>query len=193
MGPSILDYTVNGRVQERIGNTSDYTAPHNAYRCQGKDRWCAVAVYTDDEWANFCEVIGKPGLNDDPKYGSFTVRKENEEDLDAIVNEWTSTRTAEEVMDLMQKAGIAACVVETGEDVLDKDPQLKHRGTFVELDHPEQGKYRSQMGHHFQLSKYTAEMKRSPLLGEHNEYVFKELLGVPDDEFDRLVKEGVID
>jgi crotonobetainyl-CoA:carnitine CoA-transferase CaiB-like acyl-CoA transferase len=132
-------------------------------------------------------------LKDNPEYASLAARKENEGSLDAIVNEWTSSRTAEEVMDMMQKAGIAAGIVETGEDLLDKDPQLKHRHTFWELDHPEQGKYRSQTGHHFILSKYTPEMKRSPLLGEHNEYVLKELLGVPDDEFDRLVKEGVID
>jgi benzylsuccinate CoA-transferase BbsF subunit len=193
MAPSILDYTVNGRIEERMGNKIDYAAPHNAYRCQGNDRWCVIAVYTEDEWASFCEVIGRPELKDEPKYASLAARKENEEALDAIVNEWTSPRTAEEVMDLMQKAGIAAGVVATGEDILDKDPQLKHRHTFWELDHPEQGKYRSQTGHHFILSKYTPEMKRSPLLGEHNEYVFKELLGVPDDEFDRLVKEGVID
>ena len=56
--------------------------------------WCAVAVYTEDEWQCFCDVIGKPELKDDPKYASMAARKENEEDLDAIVNEWTSSRSA---------------------------------------------------------------------------------------------------
>jgi benzylsuccinate CoA-transferase BbsF subunit len=197
MAPSILDYVVNDRVEERMGNMNDHAAPHNAYRCQGEDRWCAIAVFTGEEWASFCGVIGKPELKDNPKFATLKARKENEEELDGIVNEWTTPRTAEEVMGLMQKAGIAASVVETGEDLLDKDPQLKYRGTFVELDHPEYPevdipKYRTQQGNHFTLSKYTPQLKRAPLLGEHNEYVFKELLGLPDDEYERLLKDGVL-
>jgi crotonobetainyl-CoA:carnitine CoA-transferase CaiB-like acyl-CoA transferase len=87
---------------------------------------------------------------------------------------------------------VAAGVVETGEDLLDHDPQFKYRRTFVELEYPGVGKYRTHLGVHFQLSKYTCNIARAPLLGEHNEYVFKEILGMPDDEFDKLVKEEVI-
>jgi crotonobetainyl-CoA:carnitine CoA-transferase CaiB-like acyl-CoA transferase len=76
---------------------------------------------------------------------------------------------------------------------MDKDPQLRHRNFFVELEYPEFGKYHTQEGAHFKLSKYTCDMNVAPLLGQHNEYVFKEILGLPDDEYSRLVEEGVID
>lgn len=193
MAPLVLDYVVNKRVVGRMGNQCPYAAPHNAYRCQGEDRWCAIAVFTDEEWESFCKVIGNPALIDDPRFATLLARKENEEELDRLVNEWTINHSAEEVMDMMQAGGVAAGVVETGEDLLDKDPQYKHRQTFREVEYPGIGKYRTHVGAHFLLSKYAYDIKRAPLLGEHNEYVLKELLGIPDDEFDKLVKEGVID
>ena len=194
MSPLVLDYVVNKRVATRMGNQSSYAAPHNAYKCTGEDRWCAIAVFTDEEWQNFCKVIGKPAMANNPKFSTLVARKENEEELDRLVSEWTANHTAEEVMTLMQSAGVAAGVVETGEDLMEKDPQLKHRHTFTELEYPgDVGKYRTQSGAHFQLSKYNCEMKVAPLMGEHNEYVFKGLLGMPDAEFDQLVKDGVID
>ncbi|MEE8418782.1 MAG: CoA transferase, partial [Dehalococcoidales bacterium] len=130
MAPLVLDYGVNDRVVGRMGNRLPNAAPHNAYRCQGEDRWCAIAVFTDDEWNSFCNVIGSPALAADPRFASLTSRKDNEEELDILVNEWTVSRTAEEVMKMMQEAGVAAGVVETGEDLLDNDAQYKHRHTF---------------------------------------------------------------
>jgi crotonobetainyl-CoA:carnitine CoA-transferase CaiB-like acyl-CoA transferase len=193
LAPLVLDYVVNKRVVGRMGNQCPYAAPHNAYRCQGEDRWCAIAVFTDEEWESFCKVIGNPALANDPRFATLLARKENEEELDRLVTEWTVNRSAEEVMNMMQAGGVAAGVVETGEDLLDKDPQYKHRQTFREVEYPGIGKYRSHVGAHFLLSKYVYDIKRAPLLGEHNEYVCKELLGMRDDEFDKLVKEGVID
>ncbi|MEE8418739.1 MAG: CoA transferase [Dehalococcoidales bacterium] len=193
MAPLVLDYSANQRVATREGNKHPDAAPHNAYRCTGEDRWCAIAVFTDEEWQSFCAVTGNPSLSKDSRFATLAARKENEEELDGLVNEWTGSRPAEEVMNLMQAAGIAAGVVETGEDLMDKDPQLKHRNFFKELEYPGIGKYRSHAGPHFQLSKYDYELKAAPLLGEHNEYVFKEILGLPEDEFEKLVQAGVID
>jgi benzylsuccinate CoA-transferase BbsF subunit len=96
-------------------------------------------------------------------------------------------------MTAMQNAGVPAGVVETGQDLLDRDPQLKHRGTFTELDHPDGGRYRTQAGPHFLLSRTRFDVKRAPRLGEHNEYVFKGILGLADEDYQKLVKEGVID
>ncbi|MFC2038294.1 CaiB/BaiF CoA transferase family protein [Chloroflexota bacterium] len=192
MAPLVLDYGVNNRVLGRMGNKNSHAAPHNAYRCLGEDRWCTIAVFNDEEWQSFCGVIGNPSLAEDPRFSTLVARKENEEELDAIVNEWTGSRTAEEIMDLMQKAGVASGIVETGEDMMEKDPHLKERGFFVELEYPGIGKYRTQRGTHFLLSKYDCQLAVAPLLGEHNEYVFKELLGIPEEEFKALVEEGVI-
>jgi benzylsuccinate CoA-transferase BbsF subunit len=192
MAPLILDHSVNKQPTDRMGNECTYAAPHNAYRCLGEDRWCAISVFTDEEWESFCGVIDNPGLAKDPMFATIPARKKNEEKLDKLVTEWTNSRSPEEVMNAMQTAGVPAGVVQTGEDLMDHDPQLKYRHYFTELDHPEVGKYRTNSGAHFRLSKYEDELVRAPLLGEHNEYVFKKILGVPDDEYDKLVEEEVI-
>ncbi len=197
MAPSILEYAVNGRILERMGNWSEYASPNAAYQCIGDDRWCAVTVANEEEWKIFCGVIGQPELAANPKFANLEARKANEVELDALVTKWTLTKTAEEVMDLLQKAGVAAAVVATGEDLMDKDPQIQYRGSFVAVDHPEypakvkKPKYRTQTGNHFKMSKYTPEITSVPKLGEHNEYVFKELLGVSDEDYEAMKAKDV--
>ena len=189
----VLEYSVNHRTPARMGNKCEYAAPYNAYRCLGEDRWCAIAVMDDAEWASFCKVIGSPDWTTEERFTTLLGRKEHEEDLDRLINEWTGVRTAEDVMNLMQQAGVPAGIVETGEDILDKDPQFRHRHTFVDLEHPEGGRYRTQTGPHCLLSKAEWTMRRAPRLGEHNEQVFKGVLGLSDAEYDRLVREKIID
>jgi len=192
IAPLILDYIVNRRVASRMGNGSPYAAPHGAYRCRGEDRWCAIAVFTDEEWRSFCKVIGNPAWTKEPEFTTLPARKENEEKLDRLVEEWTIKYSAEEVMIMMQAAGVAAGVLETGEDLLEHDPQLRHRHFFWELDHPEVGKYYA-FGPSFVLSKSRCELKRAPLLSEHNQYALKQILGMSDEEIAGLVIEGVIE
>jgi crotonobetainyl-CoA:carnitine CoA-transferase CaiB-like acyl-CoA transferase len=192
MAPLILDYVVNQRIANRMGNRHIYAAPHGAYRCRGEDRWCVIAVFTDEEWQNFARVIGNPQWTNDLKFSTLVARKENEDELDRLVQEWTINYAAEEVMGLMQAAGVAAGVVETCEDQMERDPHLKQRGYFHELDHPEGFKHRVPR-HAFVLSKLPGEVRRAPLLGEHNEYALKELLGMSDEEIAELVIEGVVE
>lgn len=190
--PLVLDYVVNGRIAGRVGNRSAYAAPHGAYRCRGEDRWCAIATNTDEEWRSFGKVTGDPAWTRDKKFASLLARKENEDELERLVEAWTVNQSAEEVMTLMQAAGVGAGVVQTTEDAMEKDPQLKHRKLFRELDHPELGKYRGIVPA-FVLSKSSLEVRRAPLLSEHNEYALKELLGLPEEEIAELVIEEVIE
>ncbi|MBI2329705.1 MAG: CoA transferase, partial [Chloroflexi bacterium] len=192
MAPLILDYVVNQRVANRIGNRCDDAAPHGAYRCRGQDRWCAIAVFSDEEWQNFGKVIGNPAWVKKSKFRTLPSRKENEDELERLVEAWTINHSAEEVMTMLQAAGVAAGVVETGEDLLEHDPQLKHRRFFQQLDHPEIGKHYAR-GPAFMLSKVPCELRRAPLLGEHNEYALKEILGMTDEEIAELVIEGVVE
>ncbi|MBI2329706.1 MAG: CoA transferase [Chloroflexi bacterium] len=192
MAPLILDYVVNQRVASRMGNRSNDAAPHGAYRCRGQDRWCAIAVFSDEEWQNFGKVIGNPAWVKKSKFRTLPSRKENEDELERLVEAWTINHSAEEVMTMLQAAGVAAGVVETGEDLLEHDPQLKHRRFFQELDHPEIGKHYAR-GPAFMLSKVPCELRRAPLLGEHNEYALKEILGMTDEEIAELVIEGVVE
>ena len=192
MTPLILDYAVNHRVASRMGNRLAYAAPHGAYRCRGEDRWCAIAIFTDGEWESFCKVIGSPAWSRAAKFTTILSRKEKEEEMDRLVEEWTINHSAEEVMSLMQAAGVAAGVLETGEDLLEHDPQLRHRHLFWELVHPEIEKYRAP-GPSLVLSKSPCELQRAPLLGEHNEYALKDILGMSDEEIAELVMEGVLE
>jgi len=190
--PVVLDYQANGRIAGRDGNQLPYAAPHNAYRCLGEDRWCAITVSTDKQWRAFCRVIGNPAWTREHRFATLLARKEHEAELDRLVSEWTTLRTAEDVMTAMQAAGVPAGIVENPQDQLDKDPQLRERRFFRQLDYPGVGPYRAPLGTHFRLSKHEVEPKRAPVLGEHNEYVFKRLLGLTDTDYDRLVSAGVI-
>ena len=191
LAPSILDYNINGRTASRTGNRDPHSAPHGAYRCRGEDRWCAIAVTTDDEWEAFCKVIGNPDLTTEPRFATISARKGNEDELDKTVEEWTGNHTREEAMNLLQQAGVPAGIVENAEDIF-HDPQLEHRKAFARLNHPEMGAYRISTAC-FRLSK-CPNMPRSPapLLGEHTELVLKEFACMSDEEIAELVIEGVL-
>jgi benzylsuccinate CoA-transferase BbsF subunit len=191
IAPLILDYTANGRDITGCGNRLPYAAPHSIYRCQGEERWCAIAVFTDEEWAGFCGVIGQPSLVDDPRFDTFSKRKENEDALDRLVEAWTIQRSPEDVMKLMQQSGVAAGLVSNARDMVE-DPQMKHYNFFEEREHPVQKVIPFSHGPGFRLSGDTYEVGRPTLLGEHNDYVYTQLLGFSDDEFAALIAEGVI-
>lgn len=191
MAPLVLDTVVNKRIPGRIANRSPYAAPHGAYRCQGRDKWCAIAVFSDEEWKSLCGVIGNSVLSENSKFATLLGRKENEKELDKLIEEWTTNYPAEDVMIMMQAAGVPAGVLQTGEDIVEHDPQLRQPYYFCELDHPEIGKYCAPAPS-FILSKSPYELKRAPTLGEHTEYALREILGMADDEIADLVIEGVI-
>ncbi len=192
MSPVLLDYSVNYRVAGKVGNRCSYAAPHGAYRCKGEDRWCAIAVFDDEQWQAFCRVVGSPGSATDHRFETLLARKQNEDELDKWVTDWTIERTTEEVMELLQAAAVPAGVLVTGEDILEKDPQIKHRGTFREVDHPRMGKHHPP-GSPFLLSATEDEVRRAPLLGEHNEYILKQILGMSEDEIADLVISGAVE
>jgi crotonobetainyl-CoA:carnitine CoA-transferase CaiB-like acyl-CoA transferase len=189
--PLLLDYTANHREPKVNGNRLAYAAPHSIYRCQGDDRWCAIAVFTDDEWVSFCQVIQNPTLAADPRFATLLSRKKNEDELDAIVEAWTSKHTPEQVMALMQTAGVAAGAVANSKDQAE-DPQLKHYQFFHRQEHPEIGDLPVYHGPLFRLSKAPYELGRPRLLGEDNAYVYTNILGLSDEEFVQLLAEEVI-
>jgi benzylsuccinate CoA-transferase BbsF subunit len=193
LAPPIMDYMVNGRVMTRAGNRSTSAAPHAVYRCRGEgEKWCAIAVTTDDEWRRFCDVIGDPEWTKSPKFATLLGRKEHEDELNDLVEQWTIDRTPGEVMTLLQEAGVPAGLVEGGEDLV-ADPQLNHRGTWVTLEHTEIGPHIYEAPP-FKLSKTPPELKMpAPCLGEHNEYILKDVLGMSDDEVAELLIAGALD
>ena len=192
LAPAILDYTVNGRIMNRMNNRDPSAAPHGAYPCKGNDRWVAIAVFINEEWQNFCQVIGNPEWTRDPKFATLMSRKENEDELDKLVGEWTIHYTAEEVMTRMQAKGVAAGVVQTMDALFNSEPQLRHREHFVFLEHKEIGRH-SYPNEAARFSETPARLcKAAPCLGEDNEFVYKQVLGLTDDDISDLLAEGVI-
>ena len=103
LGDAILEYTVSGKEAEPVGNSSTEAAPHGVYRCQGDDRWCAIAVFTDEEWQGFKRALGNPPWAEDKRFATLSGRLKNRVELDRLVEEWTKEHTAEEVMALLQR------------------------------------------------------------------------------------------
>jgi benzylsuccinate CoA-transferase BbsF subunit len=133
LGVTYLETSVNGDDPRPKGNYYAVAAPHGCYRCQGEDRWCVISARTEAEWRSFCGVIGRQGLASDARFLDLESRIKNRMELDAIVQEWTQARTAEEVMTKLQAAGVPSGVVQTGADLL-KDVQLRHRNYFASFD-----------------------------------------------------------
>jgi len=191
VAPLLLDYMVNGRVATRQGNRDPHAAPHGSYQCQGDDRWCAIAVFTDEEWQSLCQVMGNPAWTQDPKFATLEKRQENEEELDRLLNEWTINQDDMALMQTLQKAGVPAGRVGTTQDQMDNDPQLLAREFYQTREHPELGTYRPPRQPCL-LSKTPCQVKRAPLIGEHNEEVLKGFLGLSDEEIEMLIVEEVI-
>lgn len=192
ISPALLDYAVNQRVAMRDGNRCSYSAPHGLYRCRGEDRWCAIAIFSDEEWEKLCQVMGRPELAKDLRFATLLQRKKNEDELNCIISEWTAKQDAEVVMYLLQEANIAAGVAQTSKDLLENDPHLANRHFFQELEHREIGKHRYEAPP-FRLSKTPYELTMpGPCLGEHNEYVCKKMLGFSDEDYISLVKDGAL-
>jgi benzylsuccinate CoA-transferase BbsF subunit len=191
IGHAVLDYAVNGREATLMGNRSSYAAPHGVYRCKGDDRWCAISVFNDEEWAGFIKATGNPDWASDNRFATMLGRKENEDELDRNIEAWTINHTAEEAMTLLQARGVAAAVVQNGKDLVE-DPQLGYRHHFrIAEEHQELGTHYSQAPS-FILSKTTPQVGPTPCLGQDNEYVFTQILGMSDTQFVDLYTSGVI-
>lgn len=191
LAPALLDYTANGRIMQRQGNRDPHLAPHGAYACQGDDRWCVLAVATDAEWQRLCEVAGHPEWLQDARFTTLAARLRHADALDALLASWTRTQPAEAVMTRLQAVGIAAGVVKNMRD-LRVDPQLQHRGFWVELDHGDLGPLALE-GHQFRFSTMPHRPRFArPGIGEHNAYVLGELLGLSAAEVTRLEAEKIV-
>jgi benzylsuccinate CoA-transferase BbsF subunit len=190
--PAILECAANGKEPLLMGNACPYAVPHGVYPCKGKDRWCTIAIDNDEQWAQLCQVIGKPEYIHDARFDTLLQRKENEKEVDAFVESWTVHHTPEEVMAQMQAAGVPSGVVENAADLY-ADPQLRQRGLFWPMHHSEMGLF-THLGANFELSETPAQPKMpSPCLGEHSEYVCTKILGMSDEEFVKLLQAGVFE
>ena len=188
LSPWLLEYELDGLIGSRMGNRSPRAVPHGAFACQGDDRWVAIACWTDDEWARLTGFLGY----DDLSLATLDARRERIDEVEAAVEAWTSTRTREEVADLLQAAGIEAVPVQDFGDVHD-DPQVRHREHFVPLTHPYMGD-----GLYERTGTRVGDLphgydRPGPTLGQDNDWVLGDLLGLSAGERKGLEADGALD
>jgi benzylsuccinate CoA-transferase BbsF subunit len=192
LAPPVMDYQINNHIFPRSGNRLDSAAPHGVFPCQGEDNWVAIAVMNEEQWPKLCEAMGRPALSLDTRFATLLLRKKNEAELETIIGEWTQEGKAEDIESLLLKAGVPANRVARPSDVFN-DPQLKERHYFTELAHSAMGLQKFEVQSCFILSESPREIRTpSPNLGEHNEYVFKNLLGLSDEEISEHIMGGSI-
>ena len=192
-----LDLSVNGRgdAVQRTGNRLPHggSAPHGAYRCEGDERWVAIAVFTNAEWDAFRRAIGDPPWAHDDRFTTVPGRHRHADDLDRLVESWTLQHSPEEVMHQLQAAGVAAGVVQSGADLKDKDPQLKERGFFRSVPDAD-GTPRTIEGGPYKLSRTPGgAIRGSPEFGAHETYVLRDVLGMSDEEIAECAIEGALE
>jgi crotonobetainyl-CoA:carnitine CoA-transferase CaiB-like acyl-CoA transferase len=191
LGTTLLDALVNDRNPQPTGNDCPYAAPHNCYPCRDEDRWCVIAVETDEQWRDLCAAMNRPELATDPRFATVLDRRRHIIEVDGIVSDWTKDRDAGELMQCLQERRVACGVVQTGAE-LAQDVQLRARGFIQTVDHPILGSV-PMAGLPLHFEQGAAEPFRPPpTLGADNEYAVCDLLGHTKDELAEWEREQVV-
>ncbi|MCH9039503.1 MAG: CoA transferase, partial [Chloroflexi bacterium] len=175
-------------------NRSQYPpmAPHGIYKCAGDDQWVSIAVRHDRDWDAMLEAMESPELSNDARFQTLDDRIRNQDELDRLIEEWTARCDPVEVMRVLQDKGVPAAVVQHPAERLDNDPNNLEWGTFPEVEHGEMGRVRVE-GLPIRLSETPGRVRLgAPLLGQDNDFAYRELLGLGDEEFEEFMTEGVI-
>ncbi len=195
LGPFYLDALVNGRDPQPRGNWSPRAAPHNCYRCAdlpgGDESWCVVSVWNDSQWNAFRQAVGDPAWAAAPQFATMLRRIRHTAELDGHMEAWTRQHPAPEIVDILQAAGVPAGIVQSGKD-LTNDPHLQARGFVAGVPHPEMTRAVFYPGLTISLTKTPGHLRRAPQWAEHNDYAYRELLGLTAEEVASLQQEGVL-
>lgn len=191
LGVPYMDYFANGYITGYQDERLLRDAPTGCYRCRGEDAWCVVEVTSDADWRHLREVLGYPSWAQDARYDTTAGRLANRSKLDEGLAVWTQQHGDREVQEVLQAAGVPAAAVVASREVF-TDPHLEKTGFYQSIDHIALGRWKyPRLPIH--LSAYPESPARpAPTLGEHNGYVFGELLGLSGEEIDRLTAEGIL-
>jgi len=201
LAEGILEYTMNGREPVRNGNRDPFMAPHGNFKCIDWpekimdvtiDRWVSIVCADDAEWGRLASAIGAPDLANDPRFKTLAARKHNEDALEALIQQWTSARTVEDVIDILVKANVAVGAVADNR-YLSTDANLTARNFWVYKEHPEVGKMQH-AGIPWRMSGTPTEVRAAaPTLGQHTDEVLTSIIGCSADEVASLRKLGALD
>jgi crotonobetainyl-CoA:carnitine CoA-transferase CaiB-like acyl-CoA transferase len=193
LGPGLMEAAAAGlgsARRDRDLNPCASGAASGCWRCLGQDRWCVIAISNENEWRSFCSVALLPELSD-PRFSSAEGRRRHWQELDGLIGSWTMANEADKIVDNLRKAGVAAAVVQSAEDVA-RDRRLARRGFFVSISHRGLGSLVSDRSALPDAGMDGEHWRGAPLLGADNEYVFGKLLGLTGKEIDSYRDKGVI-
>jgi len=193
VGPLILEAVATGTEPPRLGNRERDRAPYGCFPCLGDDRWCVLCVEDEGDWKRLTEVMGHPDWASEERFATMSLRVANAEALASRISEWTAGRRDYEVMESCQRAGLAAGVVQNAEDLLRLDPQLAERAFFEEIPHFKKGSVVAS-GIPLGLTGTPGVTTHAgSLVGHDNEYVFREILDLSEDEVECFVASGAVE
>ena len=197
LGPVVLDYTVNGRPTRRDGfpyssrSDSPAMAPHNIYAADGFDQWVAIACRDDRDWAAIVAVVDDDWARD-PRFATIDGRIAHQEELDERMRHWCAARDRFAIQAQLLAAGVPGVAVQLPEERIDHDPGTTEFGLWPWVEHREMGRVRVDgLPYHLSETDWSIE-NPAPVLGEHNDMVFGEVLGLSESEISELRTEGVI-
>jgi len=191
LGEALLEYQINGRIMGPEGNRHNKQSPHGMYPCKGEDRWVAISVDSDENWAKLRHVMGDPDWAKDPDLQKENGRLIRRNDLDERLAAWTTNFSREEIVETLQMQGIAAIPVLSMEEQY-KDRHYQYRRIHEEVTHPLLGK-ELLFAVPWKLSETPGSIRKSaPLLGEHDGYVYETVLGLSSKDVQKLKKEKII-
>jgi benzylsuccinate CoA-transferase BbsF subunit len=191
MAPALMDYAVNGRVDGPTGNRLGGFAPRGVYPCRGDDRWIAISVATNAQWAALIDCLNTPDLRQETWRHSAN-READQDRLDEALASVTRTWTAEELMAALQQRGVPAGIVQNAADLIEHDPQLRRRGHWRYLDHPEMGRTIYNGPPFAFASGPVGPRAPAPLLGQHTDQVCRDLGSMSDETIARLKADKVL-
>ena len=193
-GEGLLDFAFNGRRTRRLGNRHPSRSPHGCYPCRGDDCWVALSVRDEEDWIAVCETIGQPCPDSDPRFADPLNRHRNQDELDALISEWTGGQTQDEVVAALHAHGVPAAPVQNAAQLL-RDEHLRERGLFERVTFPQSGDMGSRMflARGWRLSEADVQVRGpAPDMGEANDYVLGGMLGLSQVEIEKLRNEQVI-
>lgn len=192
VGPAYMDYVFNGRSGGPKGNEHPLgkAAPHGVFPCKGDDRWISIAVATEVEWQSLLKAFGHPEWLKVAEFKTLEQRLAHIDTLHALIGEWTAQFDDRELATLLQSHGVAAAPVLNVADLLN-DPHYKARKTFVEVTHP-LGFKETIYGAYVKTSGFEAAVRPGPVIGQDNEHVFKDILGLSETQYQELVERKII-
>ena len=188
IGDSLMDFALNGAVAECDGSRHAEMAPHGTYSCANGE-WISIAVRSDIQWVALAEAMGQPELATHISFGSHSKRKSHEKELDSIVSAWTATQEASELARVLQLRGVAATRSQSSLDLI-SDPVLWERGFYQEV-RDRSGQTKTTVGPSWKMTRAASVSNAAPRLGEHNDYVLGEILGLSSEEQRKLTAAGI--